>query len=305
MRRASTRTPRPRSARRARPRSSCARWPRARRSRRRTRARSRPRSRSGAAVRRIAKPPATMSASASTSAGESGPHQNASGSARSGPSSRKHGTRPKFDGLKMWRPRNVDQVLREQRDGGRRREDPPAVHAPPVAVLGTRHAQDESDAVPGQERARRPHEHALASERDRDLEDGGREERDEDLGDRQAEAERRLSENLQRDDDRGEVQARVASRRKQDRVRLPRICSDGRPARAGALIGRSCYFAVARAASMVQYARVTLPTTRYDALIAELRAALTRRGRLRRISTCTSTRFGAMPTRSPTRTSRR
>ena len=52
-------------------------------------------------LRRITKPPVTMTASASTSAGESGPHQNASGSARSGPRSRKQGTRPKFDGLKM------------------------------------------------------------------------------------------------------------------------------------------------------------------------------------------------------------
>jgi hypothetical protein len=55
---------------------------------------------------RIAKPPATMIASASTSAGESGPHQNSSGSARSGPSKRKQGTRPKFEGLNTWRPRN-------------------------------------------------------------------------------------------------------------------------------------------------------------------------------------------------------
>ena len=41
----------------------------------------------------------------------------------------------------------LDQVLREQRDGCRPREDPPAVHAPPVAVLGPRHPEDERDAV--------------------------------------------------------------------------------------------------------------------------------------------------------------
>ena len=68
--------------------------------------------------------------------------------------------------------------------------------------------------------------------------------------------------------------------------RLPRICNDGRPARAGALIGRSCYCGPWQRASprprrsdfervsMVQYARVAVPATRYDLLIAELRAAL-------------------------------
>ena len=89
---------------------------------------------------RIAKPPVTMIASASTSAGDSGPHQNASGSARSGPSSRKIGTRPKFDGLKMWRPRNVMRYFESSADGGGRGEDPRAsmLHQSPCSVPGTR-----------------------------------------------------------------------------------------------------------------------------------------------------------------------
>ena len=57
-------------------------------------------------------------------------------------------------------------------DGGGAREDPPAVQAPPVAVLGAGDAEHERDAVAGQERARRPHQHPLAAERDRDLEHG-------------------------------------------------------------------------------------------------------------------------------------
>ena len=56
--------------------------------------------------RRIASPPETMIAIASASQGVIGPHQNSSGSACSGPSSRKHSTSPKFEGLKTWPPRN-------------------------------------------------------------------------------------------------------------------------------------------------------------------------------------------------------
>ena len=51
--------------------------------------------------RRIAKPPPMMIASASASQDPIGPHQNSSGSASSGPSSRKQRTSPKFEGLKM------------------------------------------------------------------------------------------------------------------------------------------------------------------------------------------------------------
>ena len=50
---------------------------------------------------RIASPPPTMSTSASASHTDIGPHQNGSGSARSGPIRTKQRTSPKFDGLKM------------------------------------------------------------------------------------------------------------------------------------------------------------------------------------------------------------
>ena len=173
-----------------------------------------------------------MITSARASHGDIGPHQNASGSARVAPSSTKQRTRPKFDGLKKWLPAPLDHVLREDRHRGRAGEDPPALHAPPVAVLGAGNAQDEGDAVARQERARRPHDHALAAERDRELDHRAGEERDEDLGDRELEVERRLAQDLQRDDDGREVQARVANRRQQDRVRRP-ADPERRPRRLG------------------------------------------------------------------------
>ena len=169
--------------------------------------------------RRMRNPPATISPIATTSAGDSGPHHSASGSARSAPRSRKQSTSPKFDGLKMCRPRTRMRYFESSAIADVPGEDPPAVHAPPVAVLGSRDAEDEGDAVAGQERTRRPHEHALAAEGDRDLEDPGDRERDQDLRDRQLEVERDLPEHLERDDDGREVEARVAQRREQDRVR--------------------------------------------------------------------------------------
>ena len=44
-------------------------------------------------------------------------------------------------------PAEADQVLREDRDRRGRREDPPTLEAPPVAVVGARDAQDEGNAV--------------------------------------------------------------------------------------------------------------------------------------------------------------
>ena len=180
-----------------------------------------------------------MIASARASHADIGPHQKSSGSARSGPSSRKQRTSPKFDGLKMCEPRKLDHVLREQRDGGRAGEDPPAVQAPPVAVLGPGHAQDEGDAVPGQHRARRPHQHVLA----RRTRSRPRARAQVPIAIRIWAIESRKSNatwpsDLQRDDHRGEVQPRVAQRRQQDRVRPCRGSSE--PARRGQLArGRS------------------------------------------------------------------
>ncbi len=113
----------------------------------------------------------------------------------------------------------ADQVLREQSHRRRPGEDPPAAHAPPVPVLRPRDAQDEGDAVPGQKRARGPHQHLLTPKRDPDFEHGTGTERDEDLGDRETEVERHLPEHLQRDDHCREVEARIPDCRQQHRIR--------------------------------------------------------------------------------------
>ena len=76
-------------------------------------------------------------------------------------------------------------------------------------------AEDEGDAVAGQHRARGPHQHVLAEERDPDLEYGAGPEREQNLGDREVEAERDLPEHLKRHDHRRQVEARVRELRQQ------------------------------------------------------------------------------------------
>ena len=126
---------------------------------------------------------------------------------------------PEVRGVEEVVAAEADQVLREERHGCRPGEDPPAVHAPPVPVLRAGNAEDERDAVPRQKRARRPHDHPPLPERDPELEDRARQERDEDLGDRELEAERRLPEHLQRRDDGCEPESRVSHLRQQHGVR--------------------------------------------------------------------------------------
>ena len=87
-------------------------------------------------------------------------------------------------------------------------------------MLRPRHPEDECDAVPGEERARRPDERVLPSKDDPELEHGTRADGDEDLRDRETEVERNLAEDLERDDDRSQMQTRVANARQDDRIRL-------------------------------------------------------------------------------------
>ncbi len=119
----------------------------------------------GAAAARIAKPPVTMTTSARTSHHDIGPHQKSSGAARFRPRTRKQMTRPMFDGLKMCSPRHLITYFESSETAA----VPTKIHqprsAPPVAVRRAGDAQDEGDAVAGQHRARRPHEHALAAGR--------------------------------------------------------------------------------------------------------------------------------------------
>ena len=203
----------------------------------------RPRCPSRRSRERITSPPATMIASASDEP-------------------RRHRRPPELERLRAARSeqqeeehetevRGVEDVPAAERGSGTwravRRPRPPAkIHdprsAPPVAVLGARHAQDEGDAVSRQECARGPHDHVLAPEGDPELEHARTcRSDDEDLGDREPEVERDLPEHLQRDDHRREMQPRVARRRQQDRVREPRIRSVRFPGETrsahGAIIG--------------------------------------------------------------------
>ena len=90
--------------------------------------------------RRMRKPPTTISTSATTSAGDNGPHHSASGSARSAPRSRKQSTRPKFDGLKMCRPRTRIRYFESSAtaDVPAKIHHPFVLHQSPCSVPGTR-----------------------------------------------------------------------------------------------------------------------------------------------------------------------
>ena len=130
----------------------------------------------------------------------------------------------------------LDHVLREQGEPGHDGEQVPAVPAPVVTVLGADHPEDQRDAAPGQHGARRPHERSGAGERPRHFDHGARQDGDEDLHHRHPESEDRLAEDVDRDDDRREMQPGIADGREHERVPLP--CRDGRCERGTAFDGR-------------------------------------------------------------------
>ena len=90
--------------------------------------------------RRIASPPPTMRTRATASHTDIGPHQNASGSARSGPMSRKQRTSPKFDGLNTWRPRKTITYFESRATTAvpAKIHQPFMLHQSPCSVPGTR-----------------------------------------------------------------------------------------------------------------------------------------------------------------------
>ena len=168
--------------------------------------------------RRIANPPATMIASASASQKPIGPHQNASGSACSGPRSRKQTTRPMLDGLKTWRPPTWIRCFERRAKAAvpAKIHQPCMLHQSPCSVPGTRRMKATplpvSSALAG---------HMITCCRRKAIPISSTAQvtqRDEDLGDRELELERDLPEHLQRDDHRGEVEPRIADGRQQDRV---------------------------------------------------------------------------------------
>ena len=89
----------------------------------------------------------------------------------------------------------------------------------PRVVRCAGNTQDERHPAPGQHRARRPDDRPAGAERDRQLEDGAREDRGEDLRHADLEPEPDLSEDVDRDDDGGDVQPGVAGVRQDHGVR--------------------------------------------------------------------------------------
>ncbi len=168
---------------------------------------------------RIASPPPTMTISASASQPDIGPHQKSSGSARSGPRSRKQTTSPMFDGLKMCEPPTLIRYFESSANAAvpTKIHQPLRLHQSPCSRA--RDPEDERHPVPGEQGARGPQEHLLPPQGDPDLEHRARRDGEEDLGDREPEVEGDLAEHLQRRDHHGEVQPRVAQLRQQHRVR--------------------------------------------------------------------------------------
>ena len=96
--------------------------------------------RSRCSRRRMAKPPLTMTTSASTSHADIGPHQKSSGAARFRPSARKQMTRPMFDGLKMCSPFQRSTCFERSEIAAvpTKIHQPRRLHQSPCAVPGTR-----------------------------------------------------------------------------------------------------------------------------------------------------------------------
>ena len=89
---------------------------------------------------RMPMPPATMTTKARVSPTDRGPHQKSSGLARPEPSTRKHATRPKFDGLNTARPPTRIRYL-ESNDtatAAAKIQAPCSDHQSPWTVPGTR-----------------------------------------------------------------------------------------------------------------------------------------------------------------------
>ena len=83
------------------------------------------------------------------------------------------------------------------------------------------HAEDERDTAAGEHRAGRPHEGAAGAEGDGHAEDRGGQDRRQDLRDADLEVQADLPEDVDRDDDGGHVQPRIAELRQEHGVRVP------------------------------------------------------------------------------------
>ena len=161
-------------------------------------------------ARRTQIAPTRITARAAMTGRSSGPHQRYCGKTWTGPDDEQHPDDPDIRGVEAVAPAGPHRVLHEQRPERREDEEVDPVQAPPVAVLGARRAQDERDAVAGQQRAGGPREDALALERHGRVDDRADADRHEDLRDRELELQHGLAQDLERDDHRRELQPRVA-----------------------------------------------------------------------------------------------
>ena len=95
----------------------------------------------------------------------SGPTRSRAGRRGCGREARKQRTSPKFDGLKMCSPRHLIRYFESSETAAVPAKIHQPVQAPPVAVMRAGHAQDERDAVAGEQRARGPHQDVLLGAR--------------------------------------------------------------------------------------------------------------------------------------------
>ena len=111
-----------------------------------------------------------------------------------------------------------DDVLRQEREAGHDREHLPGVGVPRVVGRRPDDAEDQRDAAPGQHRAGGPHERPALAEGQDDFDDRAGQDRRKDLRDRHVEVQPDLPEDVDRDDDRRDVQARIADVGQDQRV---------------------------------------------------------------------------------------
>jgi hypothetical protein len=112
----------------------------------------------------------------------------------------------------------ADDVLGQERESRHAGEDVPGVRIPGLVGWRPDDPQDQRDAAPGQHRAGRPHERPALPEGQDDLDDRAGQDGSEDLGDGDEEVQAQLAEDVDRDDDRRDVQARIANVRQNQRV---------------------------------------------------------------------------------------
>ncbi len=119
------------------------------------------------------------------------------------------------------RPAVLDDVLGQQRDARHRGEDVPAEGVPRVVGRRADDSHDQGHAAAGEHRAGGPHERARLPEGEGDLDHRAGQHRGHDLGHGQLEAQHRLTQQVDGQDHRRDVEPRVADAGQDQGVRRP------------------------------------------------------------------------------------